>query len=160
MGDSMVTIYHVVLVTFIAFTILGVSAVLYDYSVNTRDSTSMLVARAIVDCIAPNGFFDLDSLDEKDKEDIFSFCGFNEQTNEEVFVSLKIMDGESEVDKIIVGNEELLWVRRIYTSGLKSKSIEKYEPGYFNGEFFLNVLKDGKISRNNMIVEVIVKHEE
>ena len=159
-GDSLMMMYQVFFVAFVAFVILGVSAMLYNYNINTRDSETMLIARSIVDCVAPEGFLDLDSMNEEDKNNIFSFCGFDDKMNEAVFVSLGVMDGENKIDKIVTGNEGLLWVNRIYTSKLKTASIEKYEPGYFNGEFFLNVLKDGQIVKRNIIVEVILKDEE
>ena len=160
MGETMLMMYQIIFVTFVAFVILGVSGMFYDYTVNTRDSESMLIARTVMDCVISDGVFDIDSLSEEDREDIFAFCGFNSQINEKVFVSLEIFDGENSVDKIATGNEELLWVKKIYTSKLKTKSIDKYEPGYFNGEFPISILKNGEILKRNMLVEVIVKYDE
>ena len=153
MGESMITIYRIMLVTLVTVIVLGVSVVAYDYEVNTRDTDAMLIARAITECVSVNGIFD------PEVEDIFSFCGFDKSVGENIFVSLEIMDEGESIYKVTGGDESLIWVKRIYTSNLKTTSIDKYEPGYFNGVFPVAVLKDDRKIKAEMLVEVIIKNE-
>lgn len=159
MGEAVMTIYRVVFVTVIAVVIFLISNLAYSYEVNTRDSEAMILSRLIVDCVTVDGPFDLNSLSETDRADIFSFCGFRNSLNKNVFVSLEFKDGETEIDKIIAGRDDLIWVKRIYTSELKTTSIKEYEPGYFNGIFLVNVLKNDELVKTEMLVEVIINNE-
>lgn len=156
MGESTITMYRVLLVTFVAFAILGISSMIYEYKINSSDTDSMLFTKAMIDCIAPKGVLNLDSLGE---EDIFSFCGFGDKARERFFVSLEINDDTEKIASFDFGNEELEWVSAIYSSGLASENIEVYEPGYYNGTFSLKVLRDGEIFNGKMKVEVVTESE-
>jgi len=157
-GVSILIIYRVLLVSFIAFVILGLSSVFYSYEINARDSESIIFAKQIIDCIAPNGVLNLDNLGEN-KNNIFSFCGFDDLEGEKIFLSIVISNETDEIDKLGDGDEGLRWVQAIYSSELKTDSIKKYEPGYYNGVFKIRVLNEGLYGDAEMRVEVIVKDD-
>ena len=157
-GSGIISIYRVLMVSIIAFVILGLSSVFYNYEISVKDSEALIFARQAVDCVVLNGVLDLDSLDEN-REDIFSFCGFDESESERFFLSIIINDSVREIDRLTGGDEGLVWVQKVYTSELKTDSIKKYEPGYYNGIFSVRALKEGAYGDVKMRVEVIVKDE-
>ena len=157
-GSSILTIYRILIVSFIALVVLGISSTFYSYKINVRDSESIIFARGIVDCIAPNGVLNLDSLSEN-KNNIFSFCGFEDSETGRFFLSVIISDETGEIEKLGDGDDGLEWVHKIYSSDLKTESIKVYEPGYYNGDFSIGLLKNGVRSDAQMKVEVIVKGE-
>jgi len=158
-GESVIMIYRILLVSLIAFVVLGESSVLYAYEISVRDSEALIFARQMVDCIAPSGILNLDALDSKDRGDIFSFCGYDKSETKRFFLSIVAEENGKEVSKLVSGDEGLLWVRKIYMGGFKTENIEQYRPGYYGGIFSVRIVKnhiekDGKIK-----VEVIVKDE-
>jgi hypothetical protein len=156
MGESMITIIRIFMVVIISIVIFGISSIFYDYNINIRDSETLIFAKQTVDCITTNGVLNLDSLEE---DNIFSFCGFDESETERFFLSIVVIEDAVETKKLIDGDENLLWVRKIYNSELKTDSIEKYEPGYYNGLFPVRVLEDSIYRDAEIRVEVIVKDE-
>ena len=157
-GSGIITIYRIVLIGVMAIVVLGLSSVFYDYEINVRDSESMIFARQMVDCVVPEGVFELSSLTEKDREDFFSYCGFDEFDRDRFFLSVSVLNGGKEVDKIVVGDEGLSWVGKIYDKGFKSDDVDKYEPGYYNEVFSVGVLDGGVVRDGQMTVEVVVKN--
>jgi len=153
-GEGVIMFWRILLVSIVVIAVLGVSSVFYDYEINVRDSEALIFARGIVDCVAPGGILNLDVLGDKD---IFSFCGFDKSETKRFFVSVVADEGEEEIGKLVSGDEDLLWVRKIYTSGFKTESIKKYEPGYYNGIFSVRILKNSVGKGGEMRVEVIVK---
>lgn len=159
-GESMIVMYRLFILGFIVFVVLGISSGIYDYEVNVRDRDAMLLTRAMMDCLIVDGVLDLDSLNEEARKNAFSFCGFEEEEMERFFFSMEVNDDIHEIDKLIAGDDNLFWIRKIYTSDLKTDSIKAYEPGYFNGVFDIIVLKNEIKLKGNIRIEVIVKSEE
>lgn len=157
-GESVMTIYRVLIVTFVAFVVLGISGIIYEYKINASDTDSMLFARAIVDCVIESGILDFDSFVAE--EDLFSFCGFGNREQERFFVTVLISEGPEKIYTKKIGNEELEWVQNIFSSGLASENIEAYAPGYFEGEFNLKILKDDEVFNGKVKIEVVTKSEE
>ena len=157
-GASVLVIYRVLLVSFIAFVILGLSSIFYSYEINARDSESMIFAKQIIDCVVPNGVLNVDSLDDN-KNSLFSFCGFDDLEGERIFLSIIVSNETDEIGKFGDGDEGLRWVQEIYSSDLKTDSIKRYEPGYYNGVFKVRVLNGGLYGDANMRVEVIIKND-
>ena len=129
----------------------------YDYEISVKDSEALIFARQTVDCVAPNGILDLDSLRESG-EGIFAFCGLDESESERFFLSISVGGSAEEIDRLVDGDEGLEWVQKIYGSEFKTESVKKYEPGYYNGVFPV-LLKDDSYKDVEMRVEVIVKDE-
>ena len=157
-GEAVINVYRVLLVTVITAAILVLSAVFYDYDISVRDSEALIFGRQIADCVVPNGVLNLGELGDIE-EGIFSFCGFDESESERFFLSIAVSDSAKEIGKLVDGDEGLAWVQKIYASDFKTDSIEKYEPGYYNGVFSVRVLKEGAYGDAEMRMEVIVKDE-
>jgi len=157
--SATVTVYRVLLVSIVVLAVLGVSSVFYSYEISVRNSEALIFTRQMVDCVAPNGVLNLDTLNAGDEKGIFSFCGFDKSETKRFFLSVIVNEDGKEIDKLVGGDEGLLWVRKVYTSGFKTANIEEYKPGYYGGVFPVSVLK-GNIKKDGKIkVEVIVKDE-
>lgn len=157
--SAIITIYRIFLVLLVAIIFSVLSSMFYSYEISVRDSEAMIFGRQMVDCIAPNGILNLDSLNVKDRGDIFSFCGFDKSETKRFFLSVAVDENGKEIDKLVGGDEGLSWVRKVYTSGFKTTSIEQYKPGYYRGVFSVEILK-GNVEKNGKInLEVIVKDE-
>ena len=157
-GEAVINIYRVLLVTVITAAILVLSAIFYDYEISVKDSEALIFGRQIADGVVSNGILNLDELGDIE-EGIFSFCGFDESESERFFLSIVISNNVKEIGKLVDGDEGLPWVQKIYSSEFKTDSIEKYEPGYYNGVFSVCVLEEGAYGDAEMRMEVIVKDE-
>ena len=156
--ETALMIYRIVFVTIIAFVILGVSSVVYNYAIKTQNTEGMLLGRVVLDCITEEGPIDLVSLGEF-KEDMFSYCGIT-APEDYAFISLKFYDsGGLEFEKITYGDEGLEWVNKIYTNDLGVSSIEEYEPGYFDTKLDIHFIDDGEYSFGTILLEVIINGE-
>jgi len=148
-GEMFLTIYRIVIVTIIAFFVLGVSAFAYDYYLDVRDIEARILAKDVVNCVAPKGVFDLEKFKGREKE-ILDFCGIS--NIERFYVSVIVLDNSGkEIGKLEQGDSGILWIEEIYKQGSQVKNIEKYNPGYYLQEYSI---KDGKIK-----VEVLISHE-
>jgi hypothetical protein len=157
-GEEILMIYRIVIVTIVAFVILGTSSIIYNYTVNTRDTEGMLLGRTIMDCIGKDSSIDLDSMEDF-KWDMFGYCDLNIE-EEFAFVSLKFYRGEEELEKITGGDESLEWVRKIYTSNLKVESIKDYEPGYYHSRFPMIYYYNEEMIDGEVVLEVIINAQE
>jgi len=157
-GSSVVTMYRVLVIIFISVIVLGISSLVYSHYINVKDSEAVILARQMVECVAPLGILDLDSLSKE--KNIFTYCGFEDFEVERFFVSILAKVDDEEVGKLIGGDEGFLWVREIYESGAKTDSIKRYEPGYFNAQYSVYVLDGGVEKMGDMIVEVIINYGE
>lgn len=155
--ESVFMIWRILLLTFVAFIVLGISSMVYNYSINAYDTEAMLFTRTLVDCLAGDGVLNLDELGE---DDIFSFCGFNENSRERFFVIMKVESSGDLIFSEVYGNDDLEWIDGIYKSGLASENIAVYEPGYHDSEFNLRVVKDGVGLDSKLLLGVVVQNEE
>ena len=148
-GEMFLTIYRLFIVTIIAFFVLGVSAFAYDYYLDVRDIEARVLARGVVNCVAPEGVVNLQRFDGKEK----SFLEICEMKNlDRFYVSVIVLDNSGkEIGKLEQGDSVLLWTEEIYKKGSQIKNIEKYNPGYYLQEYSV---KDRKIK-----VEVLISHE-
>ena len=148
-GEMFLTIYRIVIVTIIAFFVLGVSAFAYDYYLDVRDIEARVLARDVVNCIAPGGIVDLSRF--KGSEDKFlEVCEI--KNTERFYIGVGVLDsGGKEFGKLEQGDSGLLWIEEIYKQGSQVKNIGKYNPGYYLQEYSV---KDRKIK-----VEVLISHE-
>jgi len=158
-GESVITIGRIFLISIVAFVVLGLSSVFYNYEVSVKDSEALIFARQVVDCAAPDGVLNLNVLDGNKAESFLSSCGFDKSETERFFFSVVAEENGKEVGRLTGGDENLPWVKKVYTGGFKTESIKKYEPGYYNGVFSIGVLKDGVERDGKIKVEVIVKDE-
>jgi hypothetical protein len=151
MGGGILMIYRLIVVSFIALIILGVSSIFYGHYIDVRDTEARILARDVVDCLAPAGILDLNKLSDEDKRAVLSYCGFG--SDDRFYVGVDIVDfGGVEFAKISHGDSGSLWVRELFEGTLKTDRIRKYRPGYFNAEFPVSI-GDNKM---RMQLEVLV----
>jgi len=165
-GEGILMIYRLILVTFIALVVLGLSAVFYDYYIDVRDVEARIMAKQVVNCLAPDGIFDLGKI-AGNEDKIMEYCGFDKNELKRFYVSVVVNDESGkEIKKLQQGDSGALWVKQIYENK-KGGSIAKYEPGVFPKEneknYFSIVLfnfeNSEKKINGKLIVEVLVQHE-
>jgi len=151
LGEGVLMIYRLLLVSLLAFIILGVSSVFYIHYIDVRDAEARIIAREVVNCLAPEGIFE--HL-EKNNEILVS-CGFDDREIKRFYVDVVVKDSfGNEVVKFSQGDSGAIWIKEIFSSNAKfeSKDIGRYEPGYYKEIF--PVVIDGDIGE--MKVEVLV----
>ena len=62
LGEGILMMYRLAVVTFIAFVVLGVSSVFYSHYIDVRDAEAVIMTRNVVDCVAPEGVVNLSVL--------------------------------------------------------------------------------------------------
>ena len=168
-GDIVEMVPVLVLVSAIAVVIFGVSSVYYAYDISVRDAESLLLGRAIVECLFPEGVLNLDNIKEEDRSFILRHCGIEE--SERIYVGVEV---DSDARKVYLkdGDEGLLWVRDLFekvvvtgnaVSGWNNENVEriaKYNPGYFSDEYKAFVFENG-VTRDGFVkVEVLINYEK
>ena len=158
-GESVLTIYRLVLITIIALIILGMSAVYYDYYINVRDAEAGVMGREVVNCLAPEGVVDLGLIEGKEKN-ILNYCGY-EDSELEIFYVLVVVENEKEeqLKKLEQGDSGFGWIKEIFENKDAVSKIKKYKIGTFDGDYNVFVLKDGEKIKGKIKVEVLVNHD-
>lgn len=155
MGEGVIMMYRVFLVSFIALVILGMSSVFYAHYIDVRDVEASIMARNIVNCLAETGGLDINLIKEVD---LIEYCGYG-SFGELFYVSVIIKDlSGGEILTLSSGDSGALFVQQIYSNAdFSSEDAAKYRPGYFSGEYPI-LLKDG--GQGEIDLEVIVNDEE
>ena len=161
MGEGLLMIYRLILISFIALIILGLSAVFYDYYLDVRDAEARIMAREVVDCLAPAGVVDLAELDKKKIDgNLISVCGFKSGRWERFYINAKIVVGGNVVREVEQGDSGVGWIYDLFQKGKSTDKIAKYEPGYFSEPGFkVHVLDAGVRQDGSINLEVFVNHE-
>jgi len=157
LGSSVITMYRVLVIIIISVVILGVSSIVYSHHINIRDSEAMILVREISGCVIKEAVVDLGKL--KVEEDIFEYCGYEEEEMERFFVSVKVEIDGSEVFEIEGGDSGSLWVRDIFKNAAATKDIKKYEPGNFVKWYSVSVL-DGEVEKDGKVIVEVVANVE
>lgn len=148
MGEGVLMILRLVLVSIIAFAIFGVSSIFYAYHVEVRDAEAVILTRQVSECLSPEGVLNLDNLFEDPDKGILSYCGFS--FNERFYVGVKVFDGGGNLlAELSQGDSGASWIREL-TGG-----AGKYDIGYRAFEY--PVLIDGV--EGKIKIEVVVKNE-
>ena len=156
MGEWIIMIYRLLLVSIIAFVILGISSVFYAHYIDIRDVEARVLAREIVECVSPDGVLDLDVFPKNDRKNILSYCGFGE--SERFYVELNVYFSGKDV-KLSQGDSGLLWVLDVFEDDRVSEGLRKYEPGYYNWSYPVWVLDGGNKFEGEVIGRVLVSDE-
>ena len=157
MGEGILMMYRLLLVAFIALIILGVSSVFYAHYIDVRDAEARILSREVVGCVAGGGILDFDSFEDSG---ILLQCGYEDSESERFFVRVVVSNSGGKVGELKQGDSGALWVRKIYEDkDLLGEGLNKYEPGYFEDEYSVYVLKGGVRSEGKMKVEVLVSDE-
>jgi len=164
LGGGVLMITRLLLVAFIAFVIFGIASVFYSHYIDVRSAESVIMGRNFVDCLAPEGIFDLDAYPEEEMDKMISYCGFSGDLDR-IFARVIFSESDEKLATVYQGDSGALWIREIYKdSGVKlGEGLGQYEPGYFNskeyGDYPVFVLKDSKRVDAKMNVEVLIEHE-
>jgi hypothetical protein len=158
LGEGILGIVKVFVVAIIAFIVFGVSNLSYSHYITVRDPEAFILGKQTIDCLAPDGELDINMISGKER--IFSYCGFSGHNLERFFVRVIIRgpNGE-EIREYVQGDESVLWVKKIYDSGVGTDSIKKYEPGYFNSSYDVSVIDKTSKFPGKLHVEVMVENE-
>ena len=156
MGEGILMIYRLVLVSLIAVVILGLSSVFYAHYIDVRDAEARVLAREVVGCLAPSGVVDLGKISEVDRRALLLYCGFDEGESERFYVGAWIFNSSGKnVANLSYGDSGALWVRKLFEVSSRVERIKKYEPGYFAEDYPVVLNSDGK-SGSWIELEVLV----
>ena len=133
--EGIMTIYRGILVTIIAFFILGVSAFAYSYHLDVGDAEAVIMAKKVVNCLAPEGSVDLVSIEKYKDSDNFlkEYCGI--QGAERFYVRVEFIEDKEELsfeDSFLVleqGQKNIGWLVEISKDEDATQNIRKYIPG-------------------------------
>lgn len=156
-GEWIIMMYHLLLVSLIAFIVLGVSGVFYAHQVNIRDSESLLMTRTVLDCLTKQ---ELNSqvLDKVKEQGILNYCNFQGGSLDQFFVRVTIKEmGGEEIKVIEEGDSGALWIKKMFIEGRagSESNVKKYTPGYTEETYEINY--EGK--KVTAVLEVLLKHE-
>ena len=162
-GETILTIYRIVIISFLALVILGVSAVFYDYYIDVRDTEAVILTRSVVNCLVVDGKLDLDMMRGSDgfnENKIFEYCGFDKSDgiSDRLYARVVVRDDAGkEVGVLQGGDSGIGWVRDILNTGV----VTKYRPGYLNRDnlFGVRVVDKGKEINGKLSLKVLVNHE-
>ena len=157
MGESILMIYRIVLVTVIALVVIGISAVYYDFYIDVRDAEAIAMTREVVDCVSPAGIIDLNKFAENENN-FLEACGFDSSELNRFYVSVEVFDSTGEeIKKLEQGDSGAIWIKELFEGSGGVENIKKYRPGSFGGEY--SVLVKGDNIKKRIKVEVLVNHE-
>jgi hypothetical protein len=156
-GESVITLYRIMVIIIISVAVLGVSSVVYSHHISVIDSEAMIMGREISDCVINDGAINLDEL--KGKDNLFGYCGFDEDEVERFFVVVSVIVKKTEVFRIEGGDSGLLWVKDVYNYKAGTEAIDKYEPGHFERVYRAAVL-DGSSDRDGLVAVEVVTNVE
>ncbi len=134
-GEMILTLYRIVLVSIIAVFVLGFASFAYDFYIEARDIEAGILAKQIVDCLAPEGSVNLLSLVGNENK-ILDYCGFKNM--DRIYAKVLILDGaENEIEKLEQGDSGALWMLEIYKeeSEAQAKNTPEYGPKYLPDKY-------------------------
>ena len=155
-GEGVIEMYRIFLVSFIALVILGMSGLFYPHHIDVRDVEASIMARNIVNCIVSEEKLIVEQISEVD---LLEYCGYIEYSDI-FYLKLIISDEDSEENILDIdsGNSGAEFVSRVYDNAeVVNAEGFRYIPGYFSGKYPV-ILENGNIV--NLNLEVIVVNEE
>ena len=151
MGEGILMIYRLILVSVIAFAIFGISSIFYAYEIEIRDSEAIILTRQVSECLSPEGVLDLDEALEKFKGGILSYCGLSK---ERFYVGVEVLNGAGDVvAEFSQGDSGASWVRKI------TQGAGRYDPGYRTFEYPVLIGRGISEIEGKVKMEVVVSHE-
>ena len=160
-GEGIIMMYRLVLVTIIAFIILGIAAFVYDFDINVRYSEAAIMQKRVVNCFAPEGAVDLDKLSVVGKE-LFGYCEIKISDGEVgrfyVSVVVKGANGE-ELKKFEQGDSGIFWISDL-SKKAGGNEFKKYNPGVREGNYNVFVVDGDKKIDGKMEVKIGVMRPE
>ena len=97
-GSAFMMVYRMLLLTFIAFVIFGLSAFFYEYRVDVRNLEARLINYGLADCLFSSGSLDLDRISN---EKILDYCGYGRGELGRLYTSLEVSEVKKTGNKIL-----------------------------------------------------------
>jgi len=160
-GEAILMLYRIVLISFIALVILGIAAIFYDYELDVRNIEAEILAKKVIDCLAPSGELNLDSFPENRDDKLLDYCGI--KNIERFYINVKVFSEQNQIlKKFEQGDSGAGWVMEILKgvpTGSKFENLEKYRPGYLYSDYLLVIIESGNKIKGGIEIEVVVQHE-
>lgn len=169
-GEGVIMIYRLLIVTVIAGVIFAVSAIYYDYEIDIRDAEARILTREVVDCLAPKGVLNLDEISESERDEVLSYCDFSEV--DRFYVGVDVIDSEGvRIAGLQEGDSGALWIKDLYGKAVatgkailgaedsEGRVTGKYNPGYYKIEYPVYILNDEVKGEGKIKLEVLVNYE-
>lgn len=157
LGEGIIMIYRVFLVSFIALIVFGVSNIFYTYYLDVKDAEAVLLSRQVIDCLNKKGYLNISEVEPK-SEKILDYCKI--KNTKRFYVNVKISNGSEKLAEFYQGDKGKLWQINLYgESEKRGLEIKKYKPGYFSADYPILVIKDEKLLEGNLKLEVLVNDE-
>ena len=158
-GEGIMMMYRMMVVSFVALVILGISSVFYVHYIDVRDAEAVVLTKVVVDCISPSGVLDLDGFSGDERLRVLSYCGFSDDEVERFYVGIEVFDGDEKIGGLSQGDSGAMWVKEIFDKGKVAAGIKKYEPGYFEWGYPVFVLSGGERVEGIVKMEVLINSD-
>ena len=135
LGEGIIMMYRLFLVSFVALIILGISSLFYSHSIDVRDAEAIIMTRNLVECVS-SGNLNLEKI-ENQKSGIMSECGYDAEEIKRFYVRINL-DGEKRDYLFSQGDSGAKWVLEIFKDSDRVEKIKQYKPGYYSFQFPLN----------------------
>ena len=156
LGESVLMMYRILLITFIAVAILVITFVYYDPVANTRDYEARVLCDNVYSCVVKDGSLNL--IPKEKESSILDYCGIKNTARFYVEVIVSDLSG-NEIKKLQQGDSGALWVKQIFDSKKASENIPSYKSGYYSNNYSIYVLNNGVKINGNIKISVIIKDE-
>lgn len=159
LGESVLMLYRLIMITIIAFVIFGISAVFYTYYIDVRHSEAGILSKQVINCISPEGILDLNKISGYENK-ILDYCKIKNTGRFYVNVTITGESGK-EMGVLQNGDSGLMWVKDLYDSNANLNSIKQYAPGFYHPDEGYNVQVIDKAGKYNGVVniDVLVNNE-
>ncbi len=161
-GESIMMIYRIIIVSFIAFIVLGVFSIFYEHHIDVRDVEAQIMAREVVDCLAPAGILYLEDYPSTSKNNLLFYCGFENFDGERFFVNAVINQSNppKNLDNFYQGDSGASWIKEIFKNKPSAvNNLKKYEPGSFRETYPVFINSSNNLFEGIIDLEVFVNHE-
>jgi len=180
LGEGILMIYRLALVVLIAFVVLGLSAVFYDYYINIRNVEAQILEKQVMNCLVPNGILDFDSFPKDDKgqpkPELLDYCKIKNTGRFYVEVEFRKLDSLKDfysyslgekgdfndiavMFKLYQGDKGKFWTLEASQNENAAEETTKYKPGYFYNRYPIYVLSQGKRIPGGLFTRALVSHE-
>jgi len=149
-GESIVMMYRIFLLTIVVLLIMGISNGIYMPNTNVKDSEAIILSKKITNCILDSEEFNIKGIKENFNSNILEYCNFKYNSEEELynkyFIRIKLNeetlmfgdDGKSWVNEIMKTNPNALGDFKQGYSSIQNKILLNGEEKQLNLEVYIN----------------------
>ena len=155
-GENVLMIYRLILITASAFVILGASNLFYSYDINVRNVEAQIIERNILHCMSDRDITkNIDFSLESTRYSFLDVCGFS-YSDDDVYAKITFIDRTTEEELFVVehGNSGAAWVAQITRT--RNDDFDRYAPGYSGRPHYISFRDGDTVIDGIMDVEVFV----